>query len=256
MLKKHSFLLLLLIAFATSCVSNKDLVYLQNDNFSKDKPYPVTTEKFIYKIQPNDVLSIKVQSIQPEISSIFNISNSPNQLGNSDPGFLFLNGYSVDESGSINLPTVGTVKVAGLTVNDAQKTVQQHIDRYIKNANVIVKLTSFRVTVLGDVRRPGQYYIFNEKATILEGLALAGDIDQSGNRKMVKLIRPTASGSEVVLLDLTDPNLMQSKYYYLLPNDAIYVQPLSSYTRRNNLTLLGVVFSGITTLVLIYNTFK
>ncbi len=256
MLKKHSFLLLLLIAFATSCVSNKDLVYLQNKNITTETPYPVTTEKFLYKIQPNDVLSIKVQSIQPEISAIFNISNSQSQLGNSDPGFLFLNGYSVDENGMINLPTVGRVKVAGQSVNEAQRTVQQEIDKYVKNANVIVKLTSFRITVLGDVRRPGQYYVFNEKATILEGLALAGDIDQSGNRKMVKLIRPTASGSEVIMLDLTDPNLIQSKYYYLLPNDAIYVQPLSSYTRRNNLTLLGVVFSGITTLVLLYNTFK
>jgi polysaccharide export outer membrane protein len=247
---------LLLLALATSCVSNKDLVYLQNSKFSEETPTSIATENFVYKIQPNDVLSVKVQSIQPEITNIFNITSNPNIIGNSDPGNLFLSGYSVDEKGFINLPTVGPVKVTGLTVNEAQRNIQREIDLYIKNANVIVKLTSFRITVLGEVRRPGQYYVFNGKASVLEGLAMAGDLAQSGNRHHVKLIRQTPGGSEVVLLDLTDSDLMRSKYYYLLPNDAIYVEPLEAYTKRNNLTLLGVVFSGITTTILVLQYFR
>ncbi|WP_394801817.1 polysaccharide biosynthesis/export family protein [Pontibacter silvestris] len=247
---------MVLFITVSSCVSNKDLIYLQNQKLSKLTPTNVATADFVYKIKPSDVLSVKVQSIQPEITNIFNITIGQAGTVQSDPGNLYLSGYVVDENGFINLPTVGKVKVTGYTVNEAQRVVQKEVDKYIRNANVIVKLTSFRVTVLGDVNRPGQYYIFNAKATILEGLALAGDLSESGSRKNVKLIRQTEGGSEVVLIDLTDPDLMQSEYYYLLPNDALYVQPQTAYIKRNNLTLLGVVFSGITTVVLLYNAFK
>jgi polysaccharide export outer membrane protein len=107
--------------------------------------------------------------------------------------------------------------------------------------------------VLGEVRNPGYFFVQSPQATILEGLGLAGDLTPLGNRRNVKLIRQTANGSEVVLLDLTRPNLLSSPYYYLQPNDAIYVEPVTALTQRSNINNLSIVFAGLTTIAVIAN---
>ncbi|TGE29991.1 polysaccharide export protein [Hymenobacter metallicola] len=229
--------------------------YLQGKEYSTKTPVNVANERLIYRIQSSDVLSIRVQSVQPALNEIFNITDS-RAVFSGDPSNLFLAGYSVDEAGNINLPTVGKVKVEGLTLDQAQTLVQQQVGKYVRDVNVLVKLLSFKVTVLGEVRNPGRYFIYNAQATLLEGLGLAGDLTEFGNRQNVKLIRQTASGSEVVLLDLTDPELLKSKYYYLLPNDALYVEPLKARTTRGNANNLGLVFAGVSSLVLILSYLK
>jgi polysaccharide export outer membrane protein len=239
----------------SGCVAQQQLPYLQGKDYSTKTPVNVANERLVYRIQPSDVLSIRVQSVQPALNDIFNITDT-RTVFSGDPSNLFLAGYSVDEAGSINLPTVGKIKVQGLTVEAAQALVQQKVSAYVRDANVLVKLLSFKVTVLGEVRSPGRYFIYNTQATLLEGLGLAGDLTEFGNRQNVKLIRQTPTGSEVVLLDLTDPNLLKSKYYYLLPNDALYVEPLKARTTRGNANNLGLVFAGISSLVLILSYLK
>lgn len=234
----------------TGCVEQRRLPYLQGRAYSGTSPVAVPNDRPRYRVQASDVLSVRVQSVQPEFNDLFNTSDARGML-NSDPGVLFLSGYSVTETGDITLPTVGKLKVVGLTVEEVQALVQQHVATYVKGANVVVKLLSFKVTVLGEVRSPGRYYVYNAQATVLEGLGLAGDLTEFGNRQNVKLVRQTPTGSEVVLLDLTDANLLHSPYYYLLPNDALYVEPLKARASRANANNLGLVFSAVSAIVLL-----
>ncbi len=233
-----------------SCVTQSKLPYLQTGSYSTQKPLQTENMRPVYKLQAGDVLSIRVQSVQPVLSDIFNVPG-PQTITSSDPGTLYLTGYAVDDTGSINLPTVGRVKVQGLSMEETQAFLQQKVGAYVRDANVLVKLLSFKITVLGEVRSPGRYFIYNPQATVFEALGMAGDLTEFGNRENIKLIRQTSKGSEVILLNLTDANLLKSPYFYLLPNDALYVEPMKARTSRGNATNLGIVFAGISAVVLL-----
>ncbi|MBF9236262.1 polysaccharide biosynthesis/export family protein [Hymenobacter sp. BT683] len=232
------------------CIEQRRLPYIQNPQYSASSPITVANARPQYRVQANDVLSIRVQSVQSEFNELFNTTDT-RTIFNSDPGVMFLSGYSVTEDGEISLPTVGKLKVGGLTVEKVQELVQQRVGSYVRGANVMVRLLSFKITVLGEVRAPGRYYVYNGQASVLEGLGLAGDLTEFGNRQNVKLIRQLPTGSEVVLLDLTDGALLRSPYFYLLPNDALYVEPLKARTTRANANNLGLVFSAISAVVLL-----
>ncbi|AKD03922.1 polysaccharide export outer membrane protein [Pontibacter korlensis] len=248
---------LLLLLCVSSCMSKKELVYLQNSNLKENVPTDFQTRLTAYKLQSNDVLSIKVLSVDPDMSNLFNITNPNNAFGMSDPGTMYLSGYAIDNEGFINLPTVGKLKVEGLTTSQTQELVQRNLDRYITDATVVVKLISFRISVIGEVRNPGHFYIYNERANLLEGLSMAGDLTQSADRENVKIIRQKKDGqTEIVLLDLKDPNLVQSQYYYLMPNDVVYVEPLGTQLKRDNLIVWNAVLGVISTGALLYNLFK
>lgn len=244
---------LLLLALATSCMTKRELVYMQNQKFKENSPTLVPTVHKLYKLQSNDVLSIKVLSLQPEMSELFNITNPTNAFGVADQGSMYLSGYSVDEEGNIELPTLGKLKVSGLTTSETQELIQRNLNKYITNSTVIVKLISFKISVLGEVRNPGYFYIYNEQANLFEGLSLAGDLTQGANRQNIKLIRQTTGGSEVILLDLTAADVVQSPYYYLMPNDVIYVEPRKTQLRRDNLIVLNAVFGAVSTAALLLN---
>ena len=231
-------------------MSQRQLPYLQSSSYSLTQPSEVLSKRPVYHVQPNDVLSIRVQSVQPELNDLFNITDARNMMA-ADPSALYLAGYSVNEQGQITLPTVGRLQVSGLSVEQVQALVQQRVGAFASGANVLVKLLSFKLTVLGEVRNPGRYFVYNGQASVLEALAMAGDLTEYGNRQNIKLVRQTPGGSEVMLLDLTDPALLRSPYYYLLPNDALYVEPLKARTSRANANNLGIVFAGISAIVLL-----
>ncbi|WP_400191517.1 polysaccharide biosynthesis/export family protein [Hymenobacter sp. B81] len=255
MLLRQCFHLLLAGVLLSGCIAQRRLPYLQGTEYSTRATVAVANAPQAYKLQPNDVLSVRVQSAQPTLNDIFNVTDSRAMFGG-DPGTMFLAGYNIDASGQVNLPTVGKVQLAGLTVDEAQKMVQQQVNRFVRDANVLVKLISFKITILGEVRTPGRYFVHNGQATVLEALGLAGDLTEFGNRQNVKLIRQTPQGSEVVLLDLTSPALLSSPNYYLLPNDALYVEPLRARTVRANVANLGLVFAGVSAAVLVMNYLK
>jgi polysaccharide export outer membrane protein len=250
MLMKFSLFFFSLVALS-SCYSNKSLVYLQDDHISTAKPAVVPVMKSPYRLQPNDILSVQIKSAgETDISNIFNVGSLQNTIVAS-PGNFFLEGYTVDVSGNITLPILGEITVKDLTLDEVRKVIQLHADKYLNNATVLVKLTSFKVTVLGEVRSPGYYFIYNNQATILEALGMAGDLTSFGNRRTVKLIRQVPEGSKVAVLDLTDPKLLQSEFYFMNPGDVVYVEPLRAHTKRSNIEVLSVVFSAVTTAVLI-----
>jgi len=154
------------------------------------------------------------------------------------------------------LPILGEVKVKDLTVEEAQQVIQSSANTYFNNAIVILKLISFKVTVLGEVKNPGYYYVYNNQATALEALGMAGDLTNFGNRTNIKLLRQHASGTEVVLLDLTKSDILESEFFYLKPGDVLYVEPLKARSKRSNLELLSLIFAGLTTVVLILSYVK
>jgi polysaccharide export outer membrane protein len=243
----------ILCVFLSSCYYNKKLVYLQNKKYSEAKPTAVENPKPVYRVQPYDVLSIQIKSSTEttESSGIFNLSSRQGMYAM--PGSFYLEGYSVSPDGKITLPVIGDVKVQGLTLEEVQEVVQQNANKYLIKATVIVKMTSFKITVIGDVRNPGYFYVYNNQCTVLEALGMAGDLNLTASRKNVKLIRQTVSGSEVVLLNLMDPKLLSSPYFYVMPGDVLYAEPLKARNRKTNLEILTVIFTGLTTAVLILN---
>jgi len=246
------FYLFFFMFLTSSCYYNKRLVYLQDKHFSETKSTLVENKRTPYQLQTADVLSVQIKSsAEKEVSGIFNISTQNLMVANQ--GTLFLEGYSIDASGKITLPILGELIVKGLTVEEAQQFIQSNANKYFNNAIVIVKLVSFKVTVLGEVKNPGYYFVYNNQATALEALGMAGDLTTFGNRRNIKLLRQHISGTEVVLLDITKPDILKSEYFYLKPGDVLYVEPLKARSKRANLELLSLVFAAITAAVLIFS---
>jgi len=240
---------LILLLTVSSCYTSKHLNYLQTD--SNKLTIPVIPSE--YRVQSNDVLSIKVQSKDPEQSTFFNVRTVENRNMDANLASLFLTGYTVDPEGMINLAIVGELKVGGLTIEEIRDKVQLEMDKYLVNSLISAKLTSFRISVVGDVREPGINYIYNNQATIFEGLSAAGDLNVTAKRNNIKLIRQKGGESIVVSLDLTDPAIIQSPYYFLQPNDVLYVDRSKPGIAQNNLGVFSLILSAITTTILVLN---
>lgn len=238
-----------------ACIPNQKLVYFPNPNFNSASPTPIFNTPITYQLQPRDVLSVRIKTLDEETESYFNIQ-ADNGFQQLNPAGLYINGYSISSRGTITMPEAGEIAVGGLTLEEAEDEIREAISSYVSNVTILVKLVSFKITVLGEVQRPGYYYIYNDQANILEALGLAGDLTDFGNRENINLIRQTEDGSEAILLNLSESDVLFSKYYYLQPNDVLYVPPMEEKSIRDNLntlTLLSVLFGAISSTVLILN---
>ena len=227
---KRLIAIILSITLFVSCRQNKDMVYLQNiDPFLTG----IQAKEREYRIQVNDILYIQVQSINKDIMQVFNFNVSTNiQSQYYAESSLYFQGFSVDDSGYVKPPVLGKCYVKDLTIKEAEKLIQLKADEYIKDATVTVKLANFKVTVLGEVKNPGLYYLYNNQANILEVIGKAGDLTDYGNRYNVLVIRQTKEGTKSFRVNLTDKNLVITDSYYVQPNDIIYVEPLKTKSFR------------------------
>lgn len=231
----------------TSCLSNLQTEILQENPYKVGEMTEIVNAVPEYRLQTNDVLSIEVKSINSANVEYFNKSGGSmnvNSLSN------FLNGYNIDEEGKIYLPEMGEVELAGLTMSEARAHIQSVIQRQVPKATVFVTLVSFKISIIGEVRKPGYYFIYNNQLNVFEALALAGDLDDYADRSRITLIRQSDKGSKATLLDLTDPNVIESPFFYLQPSDALYIPPLEVKNNRHNLanlTVINILLSGITT---------
>ncbi len=219
------------IAILASC-STKNVAYLQN---SDDINYEQSKILYDARIMPKDQLTITVNTINEAASAPFNLTVQATFMqgqtlsaGSRSTGTLMP--YLVDNDGYINFPVIGQLKVAGLTKRECEQLILDKIKPYMAdtggNPVVTVRMSSYSVSVLGEVARPGSFQVQREKITILEALAQAGDLTIYGVRDRVKLIREDATGKkEVHVLNLMDANLINSPYYYLQQNDVVYVEP-------------------------------
>ncbi len=233
------------------CTRYKNLVYLQHEETPRDSMFLATPPD--YKIQKRDVLFIRVLSLNREVTELINATNtmSANQFTN-DAG-LFIYGYNVSDSGSVELPIIGKIEVVDKTLEEATKAIEEKTKNYLKDATIIVKLISFKYSVIGEVGRPGVYQNYNNQLTVLEAISEAGDISPYGDRRKVMVIRPGTNGTETFRLDLTNVNLLDSEGFFLLPNDIVYVEPVKSYNFKVNIPTISLFLTSITTLILVLN---
>ncbi|HMZ48719.1 MAG TPA: polysaccharide biosynthesis/export family protein, partial [Flavobacteriales bacterium] len=236
------FLAIVVVATLSSCVGRRSVNYLQDPALSNTaKLFP--NSRFQYRVQVNDVLSIRVLGLDDATGRLFNIDqNNNNALSDAA---IYVNGFSVDKTGHVQLPSVGKLKVQGLTLSEAEELVQRRINDIFTNATVILKLVSFRVSVLGSVNAPGSYLIYNNQITLLDALARAGGPQEYADKHHVTLMRQSDQGTQAVYVDLSRADVASSEYYYLLPNDVVYVPSLKARPQRMNLELLGILFSAI-----------
>ena len=238
-------LALFVMALLSSCIGKRNINYLHDRSLSTtSKLFP--NKKFEYRIQVNDVLSIRVLGLDDANARLFNVETTNGGLALNDAS-LFVNGFSIDKNGNVQLPSVGTLRLQGLTVDEAQGVVQAKINDYFANATVILKLVSFRVSVLGEVSRPGSYFVYNNQISLLEALAQAGGPTEFGDKKHVTLMRQSDQGTQALYVDLSSTDVLSSEYYYLLPNDVVYVPTLSVRPARLNLDLVTILLSAVST---------
>jgi len=232
---KNIFLVSSVILFLASCAGSKKIVYFQNID-----EVDLSNSAGLYdaRIMPKDILSITVFSSDPITSAPYNqtVQNtmSNNQLST---GSSMLQSYLVDNNGDINFPKLGTIHVQGLTKTECEKMILEKISPEFNELPIVtVRMSSYRVTVTGEVNRPGVFPVTSEKMSVLEALAQAGDLTLYGRRDNILLLREDATGKKSVhKLDLKDANIINSPYYYVQQNDVIYVEP--NKVRANNSTI-------------------
>lgn len=230
---------------SSACVSYKDMLTVPDDRFTQDSIETFVNEQEEYRLNPYDLISVRIRGLDPESYTFMNLQDeSGNQMMNESS--LYVNGYTISDSGYIILPAIGKVAACGYTVDELQVVLQKEIDAYVNNATVIVRLLGFKVSILGEVARPSTFYTYSNQISIFEALARVGDAAEFANKNELTLIRQTDIGPSVILLNLADPNIFVSPYYFLEPNDVIYVRPLKVKSRRSNLANLSIFNTGFT----------
>jgi polysaccharide biosynthesis/export protein len=221
---KFSWIAFIAIIFF-SCTPQKKLVYLQQQAQQADVKQSENKSPD-YIIRTNDILYVKINSINEEAYDFFNNSNGQNTVYSfQSPMAIYFSSYTVNDSGYIILPVVGNIVAKDKSLNQVQQEVQNEVNKYLKEATVIVKLANYHVTLIGDVTRPGVYTFYQDKVNILEAIGTAGDLTVYGNRTKIMLIRKNNGIDKVTYVNLLDRDLLNKPEYNILPNDVIYVEP-------------------------------
>jgi polysaccharide export outer membrane protein len=253
-----SVIFLFLALSLDSCISKRKLTYFTSPPIDTIRDKKLNNQNPGYRLQPRDVLSIRIKTLDEKTSNYFN-AFPPSQVQQINNAALYMNGHSVDVDGNVTLSEVGKINVVNLTIYEAQEKIQKRVNEFLSNATILVKLVSFKITVLGEVANPGHFYVYNDQATVLEALGMAGDLTDYGQRDNITLVRQVEGGSVVKVLNLKSKNLIASPYYYMMPNDVLYVQPLKAKLDRGNLgtlNLLSILFGAISTAILLLNYTK
>ena len=251
---------LILNGFLTSCIPHKDIVYLQNKHSATDSLQMMVEQHKPYRVQISDILNIRVKSIDQKSVTILNPSDE-GRLNASSSERAYFDGFTVDVHGNIRIPSLGQINVLGFTTEAIEKNIETKLlEKHFKetaNIFVTVKLAGLRFSANGEVGSPGTQVLFQERVNIFQAIANVGEIAVNGNRKDVLIIRQYPHGQQIHHLDLTNVNVMKSPYYYIQPNDMIYVKPLKQKTwgmgttGRDSLTTIVSVVSLLTTTILL-----
>lgn len=246
-------LFVLFFLFLAACAPHREMVYLQ-DKTSVGKQLEVNPVD--YRIQPGDILHIRVTTLDKESRDLFNAEDARLTTGGTGSNANFyIYGYSVNPEGEVQIPIVGSVPLAGKTLEEARLAVQEKVNLYQVGATVNVKLVNFSVTVLGEVKSPGTFYVYDNKFTILDAIGMAGDLTEYGNRK-VNLVRKGEDGLDFHTVDLTSRTMVSSEYYYLQPGDLVYVEPQKVKRLGFSQFPFALIFSTISTTLLLISFFN
>jgi polysaccharide biosynthesis/export protein len=257
--------LFLLIGLMLSSCAHKRLIYLQ------EKAVEETEKEYTYKdssyvIQPHDILYIQIRTFNEEVDKLFNqsrggggISNNNNRnigSGGNRSSFYF-NGYTVNDTGYIKVPIIGEMKIAGHTIPETQKIIEDMAEEYLQEANITVKFVSFNITFFGEFNSPGVQTFYQERVNVFEAVTKAGGISDYGDRDNVLVIRKLGKNRlKTFRIDLTDRNILGSDEFLLMPNDLVYVEPVRSRSFKIGAAdftfVLSTFSSTLSTILLIF----
>ncbi len=253
MSKKTHLLLLALLLWQTACVQYRDLV-----NFNEGPAFPGDAKEiaadYRLRVQPDDILYIGVHTVPQELAQPYNLVRS-GVMGGGGANQNTLLGYLVAPDGSIDMVGIGRLQVGGMTLDEVKALVKERLSDYLKDPIVDVRFLNFRITVLGEVTRPGTFTFPQQRVTIMEALGMAGDITQFGSRDSILVVRENNGQREYGYINLHDRSVFESPYFYLKQNDLIYVEPtkakltVTADPARRISPWLGIV-SSLTLLVL------
>lgn len=249
-----------LLLILSSCITRKKLTYLQYSGISGNSDLSVRDQRnsvtpYAYKIMAYDNLFIRVITPDPQWSVLFN-SSPIGQGGALTEESAALVGYPVDINGNIEIPFVGNVEVGGKTISEIKINLDSIFKRYVNDAAITVRLVNNYISIIGEVRTPGRYPINKDLLNIFEALSEAGDIDLYGNRQKVQLIRPSPYGPVIKEFSLADRSILASEFYFLIPNDIIYVPPMKGKGFQTNAAVYTLFLTSITTALVIFGFFN
>lgn len=258
------------ILFFGSCVTRKHITYFQSLDKSKIDTVNIdrkTDESLSRlrtgfsepKIQPGDILNIAVSSINPEATAMFSFFGTTRATTNNDPNFSQqTSGFLVDAQGNIQFPIIGSINVKGKTSIEIRTLLQDALSQYLEKPVVTVRYLNFKIMLMGDVLKPGVYTFPSERVTLFEAISSAGDLTIFGERKHIQLIREVDGKNQIIRLDLTDKNVLSTKYMYLQPNDIIYVEPGKGKiaSSDNVYRILPMVVTGLNIVALLIYRFR
>ncbi|MFO8130480.1 MAG: polysaccharide biosynthesis/export family protein [Bacteroidales bacterium] len=239
----------------SSCVPQRKIKYLQSQ-LKEDTTTVFKNElKADYKVQPGDILYIRVTSTEDKANQFLN-QGMEMRMQNINEASLYLNGYTVNDTGNIDFPLIGKVHVRDKTTKEIKQIIQEKVDMFFVETSITVKLSNFNVTLLGEFARPGKYNVYQDRINLFQAISMGGDLTDFANRNEIVLIRQTESGSVVERLDLTDKTILASDYYFLKPNDIVYAEPLKGKQFTFAQFPYAVIFSAISTALLLINYFQ
>lgn len=251
---------LVISVLLTSCVPHRDIVYLQNKSIATDSSQQLVEQQKPYRVQINDILNVRIKVLDQENVSIFNPIGEGN-LNASAAERAYFDGFTVDTHGNIKIPELGLIPALGYTTAEIEEFIKNKLldEQFKETANmfITVKLSGFRYSAMGEVGAPGSQILFQDRVNIFQAIANVGEIELTGDRQDVMIIRQYPHGQQIHHLDLTDINVMNSPYYYIQPNDIIYVKPLkqkswgTGATGRETLTTIATIVSLLATTALL-----
>lgn len=264
MKKTLHFIFAITVLFSSSCISQKDVAYFNNINSgsadSINRYFQTNHEAIICN---GDMLSITVAGLDPMAVAPFNLPLVSYATPGSEELYSAptLQSYLVDINGTINFPVIGIIKIGGLTKSQAIKLINEKLEPHLKNPIVTIQFMNYKITVLGEVLKPGQYTINNERVTVLDALGLAGDMTIFGVRKNVLITRENNGKLEFTRLNLNSDDIFKSRYFYLQQNDVVYVEPskVKSVASQNTtlyLSSLSTLAAVSTSIMYYFNVTK
>jgi polysaccharide export outer membrane protein len=261
---KNNLLWILLsgVIMLSSCVSNKKYIYLQDKGNAKtDSNGVMPVVPYAYKLQKGDVVYVSLTTEDEKLNRIFvpGASGQVLQQQQNVSGTLFyFIGFTIDSRGEIEFPYLGKIKVVDMEIEQAKAAIEMQLKKFFKVFYLQVKVAEFKFSVLGYVNRPGQYYFQQNKVSIIEALAMAGDLQNLAKRSSLQLYRQYPDGVKIHSLDLTDRNLVNSPHWFLQPNDVLYIEPLKVRTAgdvSSFQTSMNVITPLLSSLLVVLNTY-
>jgi len=240
----------LILSIAFSCVPRQKVIYLQNQYTFEDSGDDTVRlsydlQHFEYQLRPGDVLDIRINSITPTEYDFFSTHKN-------DQDEPLLNGYKIDQLGSVQLPVLGNVKVAGMTIKEAEVKLTELVTGLLRDPTVTINILNYRFTVLGEVNKPGEYKSYDSDINFFEAIAMAGDMSDFANRQKIQFVRYNGDQAEVSFVDVLNDEFLSSDQFHIRPNDFIFVPPSKvKNIKRFQLANFGIALSAITAISLL-----